>query len=81
MKIFLSPSKNTLIGEKEPAVPPFSFLICSIKLLIIYEALESSIGVYELCPDTNKENISWNEFTPNTYKKNFTNQLMWLPIQ
>jgi hypothetical protein len=37
--------------------------------------------VYELCPDTNKENISWNEFTPNTYIKIFTNQLMWLPIQ
>lgn len=55
LNIFLSPSKNTLIGENDPAVPPFSFLNCSIKLLIIKEALESSIRLYELYPDTNCE--------------------------
>jgi len=58
LNIFLSPSKNTLTGENDPAVPPFSFLNCSIKLLIITEALESSIRLYELCPDTNCEYIS-----------------------
>ena len=45
-----SPSINVLIGEYEPAVPPFSYLICSRKLFNIYDPSFSQ-AVNGLQPD------------------------------
>ena len=46
-----SPSTKTLTGALDPAVPPFSYLICSMKLFRIVEASWDSSGVNGLEPD------------------------------